>query len=95
MSEKAKMLRGELYLAMDPELVAQREVAEKLLAKLNRSSDNRRRDVLLRSLLGSIGTRVTIRSPFYCDYGYNVHLGSGVFLNFNCVLLDVMPIYRS
>ena len=33
-----------------------------------------------------------IRSPFFCDYGYNIYLGREVFLNFNCVLLDVMPI---
>jgi maltose O-acetyltransferase len=30
-----------------------------------------------------------IRPPFFCDYGYNIHLGDDVFLNFNCVILDV------
>ena len=30
-----------------------------------------------------------IQPPFHCDYGYNIHLGENVFLNFNCVILDV------
>lgn len=33
-----------------------------------------------------------IRPPFHCDYGFNIHLGEDVFLNFNCVILDVMPV---
>lgn len=33
-----------------------------------------------------------IRPPFYCDYGYNISLGSNVFMNFNCVILDVCPV---
>ena len=30
--------------------------------------------------------------PFHCDYGFNVRLGDHVFLNYNCVLLDVVTI---
>ena len=33
-----------------------------------------------------------IRPPFHCDYGYNIRLGDGVFLNFNCVILDVVDV---
>jgi maltose O-acetyltransferase len=33
-----------------------------------------------------------IRPPFYCDYGTNISLGRGVFLNFNCVILDVCAV---
>ena len=33
-----------------------------------------------------------VRPPFYCDFGYNIHLGRNVFMNFNCVLLDVARI---
>ncbi len=86
------MLSGDLYLASDPELTADRQAAESTLLQLNSSSDPAQRQQLLHSLLGSTGKDVSIRSPFFCDYGYNIHLGPGVFLNFNCVLLDVMPI---
>jgi len=33
-----------------------------------------------------------VRTPFHCDYGFNIRLGSQVFLNFGCVLLDVVAI---
>jgi maltose O-acetyltransferase len=92
LSEKQKMLRGELYNATDHELVAERQDAESQLALLNGSTDPVRRVALLRGLLGAIGEETVVRSSFFCDYGYNVYLGRGVFLNFNCVLLDVMPI---
>ncbi len=92
LSEKQKMLRGELYNATDRELVAERHRAESQLALLNGSTDPVERVGLLRALLGAIGEETVIRSPFFCDYGYNIYLGREVFLNFNCVLLDVMPI---
>ena len=92
LSEKQKMLRGELYNATDRELVAERQRAESQLALLNGSTDPVERVALLRGLLGAIGEETVIRSPFFCDYGYNIYLGREVFLNFNCVLLDVMPI---
>jgi maltose O-acetyltransferase len=92
LSEKQKMLRGELYNGTDRELVAERQRAESQLALLNGSSDPEERVALLRNLLGAIGEETVVRSSFFCDYGYNIHLGRGVFLNFNCVLLDVMPI---
>jgi len=43
-------------------------------------------------LLGSVGEGVVLRPPFYCDYGYNIRLGRGVFANFGCVFLDVVGI---
>ncbi len=42
--------------------------------------------------LGRIGRGAVIRPPFFCDYGYNIHLGDEVFLNFNCVILDVVKV---
>lgn len=86
------MQGGELYLATDAELTAERQSAQAQLLQLNTCSDPEQRVVLLRRLLGTLGEGAEVRSPFFCDYGYNIHLGRGVFLNFNCVLLDVMPI---
>lgn len=90
-SEKQKMLRGELYSAQDAELAAERLQAERLLLRYNRAKPEER-EALLPALLGSCGEGVAVRPVFQCDYGYNIHLERGVFLNFNCVLLDVMPI---
>ena len=33
-----------------------------------------------------------IRAPFYCDYGFNIHIGDRAFINFDCVFLDLAPI---
>lgn len=90
-SEREKMLAGELYLASDPELVALRRLARERLQRLNANlaaTPGERRE-LLRDLLGA-GTRpdIWIEPPFFCDYGVNVTLGEGVFLNFGCVILD-------
>jgi maltose O-acetyltransferase len=89
-TEKQKMLAGELYDGMDPELVEDRGKTRVLSQLYNYGESNR--DVL-RQLLGSLGKDATIRAPFQCDYGWNVFLGDGAFVNFNAVFLDVMPIY--
>lgn len=31
-------------------------------------------------------------APFHCEYGVNIHVGKGCFVNFNCTFLDVAPI---
>lgn len=33
-----------------------------------------------------------MQPPFYCDYGSNIHLGTRVFFNFNCIVLDVCDV---
>lgn len=50
------------------------------------------RRALLRELLADVGEGAAIRPPFHCDYGYNIRLGADVFLNFNCVILDVVTV---
>jgi len=82
------MLAGELYLAADPALEEERRHAERLMREYNASGDQ----TVLAQLLGSLGSGSFIRPPFFCDYGYNVTLGDDVFVNFNCVMLDVVPI---
>lgn len=94
MTEKRKMLAGALYDAADPQLVAERRLARDLLHALNASRDGDRelRMDLLRRLLGTAGEGSWIEPPFFCDYGYNIHLGDRVYFNFNCVVLDVAPV---
>jgi maltose O-acetyltransferase len=33
-----------------------------------------------------------IRPPFHCDYGFKITLGADVFLNFSCIILDVVAV---
>lgn len=92
LSEKQMMLAGEPYRASDPEIVADQEAAADWMAHYNRTTRVAERDALLREVFASVGAGATIRPPFHCDYGYNIHLGQGVFLNFNCVILDVVEV---
>lgn len=94
MSQKQKMLAGELYIADDPELAADAARAARWMARYNTASDadGPARHAMLVEGLGQVGERVTVRSPFHCDYGYNIRLAEGVFLNFGCVILDVVAV---
>lgn len=85
------MLAGELYDPLDPELVAGRERARDLIQALNasREADRAVRRQILKALLGSGAEDAWIQSPFYCDYGANLHVGRGCYFNFNCIVLDV------
>ncbi len=88
------MLSGELYNAMDPELTSEREAARDLLHEFNtkRETETTSTAQLLKQLMPESGENIWIQPPFYCDYGYNIKTGKGVFFNFNCVVLDVMPV---
>lgn len=90
-SEREKMLAGELYDALDPELVAARNRARDLCQMLNasRETDEAARRYLCTQIFGKGGDTVWMQPPFYCDYGSNIELGERVFFNFNCVVLDV------
>ena len=88
------MLAGGLYHASDPELVRERTRARTLSARFNASdpADEAARRSLLGDLLGSAGDGAWIEPPFHCDYGSNISLGAGAFLNFGCVVLDCAPV---
>jgi maltose O-acetyltransferase len=90
-SEKDKMLAGQLYDPLDPELVRARNRARDLCQELNatREADQDARGRILRELFGAGGESVWMQPPFFCDYGSNILLGERVFFNFNCVVLDV------
>ncbi|KFL87898.1 Maltose O-acetyltransferase [Acetobacter malorum] len=95
MTEKQKMLAGELYRASDPELVQDMARCAAWLAEYNATSTapEAERTQALRQQLGAVGENVSVRAPFHCDYGFNIFLGDNVFLNFGCVILDVAPVH--
>jgi maltose O-acetyltransferase len=92
--ERDKMLAGELYDPFDPELAVARVKARDLCQALNatREADEQERRRLLVELFGAGGDQVWMQPPFYCDYGTNIFLGTRVFFNFNCVVLDVCAV---
>jgi maltose O-acetyltransferase len=93
-TELEKMLSGDLYDPLDPELVRRRDRARDLCQLLNatREGDQDVRRHILTGLLGAGGETVWIQPPFHCDYGSNILLGERVFFNFGCVVLDVCQV---
>ncbi len=94
-SEKEKMLAGELYDALDPELAGQRLRARELFHQLNISppGDEATRRKILTKLFAAGGESVWLEPPFRCDYGSNIYLGDKVYFNFGCVILDVCEVH--
>ena len=94
MTERERMLAGELYDPLDDELVAARTRARDLCQRLNatRETETAQRRIILEALFGRGGRTVWMQPPFYCDYGSNIELGERVFFNFNCVVLDVCAV---
>lgn len=93
-SEKSKMLAGELYVADCPELAADNARAHAWMSRFNASlaAAPGERRLMLKELFAFVGEGASVRPPFHCDYGYNITLGRGAFLNFNCVVLDVVEV---
>jgi maltose O-acetyltransferase len=93
-SQRERMLAGDDYLADDPELTTASRRAMRLTQKYNTSSpddpDGRRR--LLEELLGGFGAGADIRPPMACDYGTQIRIGAGTFVNVGLVALDVAAI---
>ena len=90
---RERMLRGELYIADDPDNEAEFGRVQELLARFNGCPPGawHERDALLRRMLRHVGEGVVVRAPFYCEYGA-ISIGERTFINVDAVMLDVAPI---
>ncbi|HQT79335.1 MAG TPA: sugar O-acetyltransferase [Rhodopila sp.] len=93
-TQKDRMLAGQLYDASAPEIQADLAATHRWLARYNAALDKSPAEwhVLLQERFAAVGEASVIRPPFHCDYGFNISVGDGVFLNFNCVILDVVEV---
>lgn len=94
-TEKQKMLAGELYLGFDAELVAERNLALRLLRMYNSTTEEQQEErwQILQELFGQVGQNVTILPPLHCDYGKNIYAGDGLYMNYGCVILDCNTVH--
>ncbi len=91
MTNKELMLNGYLYNSMvDEGLFLERLTANDLCYKYNniKPSKTKKRDKVLRKIIGKAGKNVQFLQPFYCDYGYNIEVGDNFFANYGCIFLD-------
>ncbi len=95
MTEKEKMLAGEVYCAIDPQLLKELAEVREVIHDYNllRPSENEKKLELLKGLLGHIGDdKIIINQPFRCDYGKQISIGKRFFANFNFTILDEAPV---
>lgn len=90
MTEREKMLSGQLYDCGDEELLAQWHRAKDLIRMYNNASstDAAGKENILRELLGGKGDNLWITAPFFVDYGKNIYFGDNCEVNMNCTFLD-------
>lgn len=90
MTEREKMLSGQLYNCGDPELLNQWHKARNLTRdySLVDSVNMEEKDRILNQLLGGRGKNLWITAPFYVDYGNNIYFGNNCEVNLNCTFLD-------
>ncbi len=90
MTEKEKMLAGQVYDATDAGLLRELDENKDKVQMYNRlsQSDSAAKDEMIRSILGRTGKDICVNQPFYCDYGKNIEVGDRFFSNFNFTVLD-------
>ena len=90
MTEREKMLAGQLYDCGDAELLARWHKAKDLMRDYNRtdSANAREKERILGELLGGKGKNLWITAPFFVDYGNNIYFGNNCEVNMNCTFLD-------
>lgn len=95
MSEKEKMLSGQVYSAVDAELLKELVKVQDVIHAYNmlKPSDREAKREILQGLLGHIADdEIIINQPFYCDYGKQISVGRRFFANFNFTVLDEAPV---
>ena len=98
MSEKKteldRLKNCEMFWNADPEISALKSRARSIGAKYNATTEDMpaERIAILQELFGDCPDDAFIKPPFYCDFGFNIHVGKKFFANFACVMLDAAPI---
>jgi len=90
---RERMLDGLPYLADAGTLPAEREDCFRRAMAYNSAdpADPRRNELLL-SIFGDVGTDVRVQPPVFCEYGKHTHMGDRFFCGANCTFFDVCDI---
>ncbi len=88
-----RLLNGETIQSHDQEAFKMREASfatKKLLVHMNNVSDPVEIRSLLSQIIGSeVDESVAVFTPLYINYGKHTKIGKNVFINFDCVFLDL------
>jgi maltose O-acetyltransferase len=93
MTEKEKMLAGQIYDPADKELAALRQRAHRLSKEYNdRLETDRERERVLSELVPEKGANVYLQGPVQFDYGCFTTIGDNSYANFNLTCVDCCPV---
>jgi acetyltransferase-like isoleucine patch superfamily enzyme len=88
-----RLKKGETILPTDPEAYKMREASfatKKLVVKMNNATEpSEIRDLLCQITASEIDETVTVFTPLHINYGKHIKIGKNVFINFDCVFLDL------
>lgn len=88
-----RLLKGEIISPEDPDSYKLKETSydtKRLLLQMNNTSEPQKIRQFLSQIIDSeIDKSVTIFTPFHINYGKNTQIGKNVFINFDCVFLDL------
>lgn len=90
MNDLDKMKSGSWLYGIRPQITAALRATEERIFALNALAPSRRaeREAILREVLGRVGERFMIHSPFYCDFGTQITIGEDFVGNFGLTILD-------
>ncbi len=93
-TEYEKFLACEEFSNSDPDIARIKQAARAIAEQYNRTVEGQdeERLRLLKALFGDCDDDIFIKPPFYCDFGFNIHVGRKFFANYACVMLDAAPI---
>lgn len=93
--EWERMVSGQLYTSVDPEIAKRHRVGMRRCDRFNRLPlwrTKTKQRALERLIPSAKGKNFEAFAPFYCEYGVNIYVGRNCFVNYNSVFLDVAPI---
>ncbi len=93
-SNREKMAAGQWYACVDAELESLRQLARRAVYAHNHTppGDSAGLSDALAGLFARHGADCMIEAPFHCAYGFNIHLGRGVYFNAGCTILDTAKV---
>lgn len=94
-SDWERMVAGKLYNSSSEDIAKRHDEGMYRCERFNKISVRRaktKQRALEKLIPSAAGKGLAVFAPFYCEYGVNIHVGEGCFVNYNCIFLDVAPI---
>ena len=96
MSQYQRMIEGKIYDPMDPEITSEQKIYQEKVYEFNQLKpyESEEKQKYMHEVFAECGENCYIELPFHANWGgHHLHLGSGVYMNFNMTMVDDGNIY--